>query len=470
MQCFAPSRRPDATLWQGSGKCIADRGRGKIRMNTNSSQQRPGLLKVALTASAAASIEWYDFFIYGTAAALVFPQLFFPADISPFVAQLASFSAFAVGFIARPAGGIIFGHIGDLVGRKRALVIALLLMGVATTLVGLLPTYAMAGALAPCLLVLLRIIQGIAVGGQWGGAALLAIESAPPDRQGFYGSFVQVGVPVGVVLANAVFLIANMLLAPEEFLAWGWRIPFLLSIGLVGIGLYAQFRLEESAEFQKLAESAPTESTTPKAKSPIISLILHHPKRVLLAGGAFAANNACFYIAITYIVAYGTTTLGLSRSLMLSAVLISSVAMIPVLVIFGRLSDHFERRHVFMAGAALTGLWSFAMFPLLETGSPPLVILSIAGELLLISVMYGPQAAFFAELFPVHIRYSGASLGYQLGTVVGGGLAPIIAATLLEQFHDSFAIAVYLFVICLISLGCTYLLSHRPTNNDEGIL
>ncbi|MBI1199284.1 MAG: MFS transporter [Phenylobacterium sp.] len=419
-----------------------------------------GIFKVALTASAGATIEWYDFFIYGTAAALVFPTLFFPADIPPLAAQMAAFSTFAVGFIARPVGGVVFGHLGDLFGRKRALVAALVLMGLSTAAIGLLPSYALAGAAAPLLLVVLRFAQGLAVGGQWGGAALLAIESAPPSRRGFYGSFVQIGVPLGVVLANVVFMIVNAAIAPDAFLAWGWRIPFLVSLALVAIGIYVQFNLEESSDFHATQTQAPS-AAAPRRRSPIISVLRSHPAEIFLAGGAFVANNTCFYVAITYAVAYGTSTLHLSRNLMLGSVMIGSVIMTPVLIGCGWISDHWGRRPPFIAGAALTGLWAFAFFPLLESGAPWAVVTAVTVELALISLMYGPQAALFAELFPVDVRYSGASLGYQLGSVVGGGFAPIIATALFARFASSSAISVYLFLMCAISLACTVVLSLR---------
>ena len=419
----------------------------------------PGrVLKVALTASLGATIEWYDFFIYGTAAALVFPKLFFPAAISPLAAQMAAFSTFAVGFVARPIGGALFGHFGDLIGRKRALVIALVMMGAATASIGFLPTYASAGAAAPLLLVLLRFTQGLAVGGQWGGAALLAIESAPARRQGFYGSFVQIGVPFGVILANVVFLAVSARLAPEAFASWGWRVPFLLSIALVGVGLYVQFQLEETAAFTAVR---PPPGGERRRRSPIIAVLLSHPAEVLLAGGAFVANNTCFYIAITFVVAYGTATLHLSRTLMLESVMVGSLVMIPALLACGWISDHWGRRRPFMLGALLAGLWAFAFFPLIETGAPGAVVLSVAVEFVLLSLMYGPQAALFAELFPVEVRYSGASLGYQLGAVLGGGFAPIVATALYAKFHSSTAIAFYLAAMCAISLASTVVLSLR---------
>lgn len=404
-------------------------------------------------ASAGAAVEWYDFFIYGTAAALVFPTLFFPPDLPQFVAQIAAFSTFAVGFIARPIGGMLFGHLGDRHGRKRALVLAMLMMGTATTLIGLLPGYDAVGVLAPLLLVLMRFVQGLAVGGQWGGAALLAIESAPPHRRGFYSSFVQVGVPLGVVLANIVFLIASALIAPDSFLVWGWRIGFVVSVGLIFIGLYIHWKVDET----------PAEPTADSAepRSPVLVVLRDHGRTVLLAGGAFVANNTCFYIAITYAVAYGTATVGLSRETLLFAVIVGSIAMIPALILCGALSDRFGRRGIFLLGALLSGLWAFAVFPLIESGSAVAVTVAITVALFFVSMMYGPQAALFAELFPKHLRYSGASLGYQIGTVFGGGFAPIIATALFARFASSDAISVYLCAMCGISFVCTLLLGRR---------
>jgi MFS family permease len=409
---------------------------------------------VALIASAGASVEWYDFFIYGTAAALIFPKLFFPPELPLFVAQIAAFSTFAVGFIARPLGGILFGHFGDTFGRKRALVLAMFVMGIATTAIGLLPSYATAGVLAPLMLVLLRFLQGLAVGGQWGGAALLAIESAPANKRGFYSSFVQVGVPLGVVLANTVFLVTSALIDSESFIAWGWRIGFLVSIALIFIGLAIHFTIDEPEG----EEPAPEPVPGVKPVSPLRTLLGGHGGTVLLAGGAFVANNTCFYAAITYAVAYGTATVGISREVMLAAVMIGSLAMIPALIACGALSDRFGRRGVFILGAILSGLWAFAVFPLIEMKSPLAVTMAITVSLIFISMMYGPQAALFAELFPKEVRYSGASLGYQIGTVFGGGFAPIIATALFAEFQSSQAISVYLAGMCVVSLVCIILL------------
>ncbi len=408
-------------------------------------------------ASAGAAVEWYDFFIYGTAAALIFPRLFFPADLPPFVAQIASFSTFAVGFIARPLGGMLFGHYGDVHGRKRALVLAMFVMGLSTTLIGLLPGYARLGVWAPLLLVALRFIQGLAVGGQWGGAALLAIESAPPGRSGFYGSFVQVGVPMGVVLANLVFLGVSALSPEGAFIAWTWRIGFLLSILLIVISLVVHFGVSEPAT----ETAAGTTPRTAPRRSPLAEVALGHWREILLAGGAFVANNACFYIAITYSVAYGATTLGLDRDLLLFAVMAGSLVMIPVLLACGAASDRWGRRGVFLLGALLSGVWAFAVFPLIETGKPLAVVLAIAVQLTFIALMYGPQAALFAELFPKSVRYSGASLGYQIGAVVGGGFAPIIATALFAHYQSRTPISIYLAAMCAVSFVSVILLGRR---------
>lgn len=424
------------------------------------------IVKVAVSASAAAAIEWYDFFIYGIAAALVFPTLFFPADMPPFVAQIAAFGTFAVGFIARPIGGILFGHFGDLVGRKRALAAALLIMGVATTCIGLLPSYQKIGIAAPLALVVLRFAQGLAVGGQWGGAALMAIESAPSHKRGFYGSFVQMGVPIGLVLANIIFLLVGQGVSPETFLVWGWRIPFLLSFALVLIGFYVQFHLEEPGEFKHAAPTAPSAERKPKAL-PLTKVLTGHLPEVLLAGGAFIANNTCFYIAITWIVAYGASTLGIPKETMLAAVMIASLLMIPILVVCGAFSDRYGRRGIFMLGAILAGVWVFAMFPLVETRSLLLITFAITVEMGLLSLMYGPQAALFAELFPVEVRYSGASLGYQIGSVFGGGFAPIIATALFAKFQSTLSIALYLCAMCAISFFSVLMLSIRARGESQ---
>lgn len=410
--------------------------------------------KIALTALAGTSIEWYDFFLYGTAAALVFPTAFFPAGMPPVIALLASFSTFAVGFVARPIGGIIFGHYGDRLGRKKALVVALVLMGAATTLIGCLPTYASIGAAAPLLLIVLRFAQGIAIGGQWGGAVLIATENAPPERRGFYGSFAQVGAPVGVILANLAFLLVSANTAPDAFMQWGWRVPFLVSVVLIGLALYVQLRLEDTVEFLQLKKRAAP------ARSPVLEALRTHPKQIALAAGAFLAVQVPFYILVAFVIAYGTGAAGpgVSRNTMLGAVLVGAVAMIPSLLLAAAWSDRYGRRGVYMAGAVLLAAWSFAIFPLIDTGSFLWICVSLAVGQMLVAMMYGPQAAFITEMFSTEVRYSGASLGYQLGAILGGGFAPIIATALLAEYHDTVGISIYMAIACAITLVSTWLL------------
>ncbi len=418
--------------------------------------------RIGLICAAAASIEWYDFFIYGTAAALVFPKLFFPATLSPLVAQLASFSTFAVGFIARPVGGVLFGHFGDLLGRKRVLVFALVMMGLASAVIGGLPSYARIGVAAPLLLVALRFCQGLAVGGLWGGAALLAVESAPADKRGLFGSLPQLGIPMGMILANLVVLLMTGAVSPEAFLRWGWRIPFLLSVLLVGIGIYVQGRLEETPEFREAREVGPASAR--RQRSPVLQVLARNPKEVLLAAGSFVATNGLFYLFSTFATAYGVTTLHLPRSEVLWAVLLAFVINLPPMVFAGALSDRVGRRAVYLAGGLLGVLGGLLAWRLIDTGAFPLLVLGLALGLLPCGLMAGPQPALFAELFPPKLRYSGASIGYQLGAILAGGFAPMIATALMERFHSSATIAAYGILLCVISIVSVLLLAEtrRP--------
>ena len=406
---------------------------------------------VAVTALGGTSIEWYDFFIYGTAAALIFPTLFFAEDMPRYVALLASFSTFAVGFIARPIGGVLFGHFGDRVGRKAALVTALMMMGVATTLIGLLPGYAQIGPLAPLLLILLRFVQGLAVGGQWGGAMLLVTENAPANQRGFYGAFAQAGAPAGLVLANLAFLAVSGNLTDEAFLDWGWRIPFISSVLLIGLSLYVQLKLEDTEAFKELAgASEPSEA---KPRSPVIQALKTYPREIVLAAGAFLGVQVTFYICIAFIISYGTDPEGLNiaRSDMLTAVLVSTLFAIPANFFFGAWSDRHGRRGIYKFGAICTALWGFVMFAMIDTGDWFMITAGLAIGHICISMMYGPQAALLAELFSTEVRYSGASLGYQLGAIVGGGFAPMIATSLLVVFGSSMWIAAYIAVANILT-------------------
>jgi MFS family permease len=426
--------------------------------------------RVALAALAGTSIEWYDFFIYGTAAALVFPTVFFPSDVPQYVALIASFSTFAVGFVARPVGGILFGHFGDRVGRKTTLVTALLLMGVATMLIGLLPSYETIGPLAPIALIVLRFAQGLAVGGQWGGAMLLVTENAPPERRGFYGAFAQAGAPVGVVLANVAFLLVTGLVSSEALVEWAWRIPFLFSILLIGLSMYIQLRIEDTPAFRRLQEvdaAAATAKAARPARSPVLDALARYPRQIALAAGAFLAVQVPFYIHITWVIAYGTSSegLALSRSTMLLGVLIAAVVQVPALFIASAYSDRKGRRGIYMAGAVFTGLWSFALFPLIDTGSLLWISVGIAIGQIGVSMMYGPQAALLAELFPTDVRYSAASLGYQFGAILGGGLAPVIATALLHEMQSTVGVSAYMALSCAITLVSIVLLKETYKNS-----
>ena len=412
--------------------------------------------KVALTALAGTSIEWYDFFLYGAAAALIFPKAFFP-EATPAMALILSFGTFAAGFIARPVGGIIFGHFGDRIGRKKTLIIALLLMGISSTLIGLLPTYAMIGIAAPVLLTLLRFAQGIAIGGQWGGAMLLVTESAPADQRGYYGAFAQAGAPVGVILANLALIITSSLVSEEFFLTWGWRIPFIASVILIGISMYIQLNLEDTQSFKELQalkdEQLKEDKSAPKLikVSPVLEAIRKYPKRIILAAGAFLSVQVTYYILIAFLLTYGVTSANMSRDDMLLAVLIASALQVPTQFIFASYSDRHGRRGIFMLGAILTGLWAFALFPLVDTGNFWLILMAMTIGFIFLGMMYGPQAAFFTELFSTEVRYSGASLGYQLGAIVGGAFAPVIAVTLWTEY-SIFWVSVYIAFASLLAL------------------
>ena len=395
--------------------------------------KKNNMRKVALTALAGTSIEWYDFFLYGAAAALIFPSAFF-GEVNETTALILSLLTFAAGFIARPIGGIIFGHFGDKIGRKKTLISALMLMGISSTLIGLLPTYAMIGVTAPILLTLLRFAQGLAIGGQWGGAMLLVTESAPSNQRGYYGAFAQAGAPIGVILANLALIVTSALVSEEFFNTWGWRIPFLASAVLIIISMYIQLNLEDTVAFKELASKQQGIEKQPIQRSPIIEAVKKYPKRISLAAGAFLSVQVTFYILIAFMLAYGVTSANMARDDMLSAVLIASAIMVPLQFFFSAYSDKHGRKGIFMIGAVLSGLWAFAIFPLVDTGNYWLIVMAISVGLIFLAMMYGPQAAFFTELFSTEVRYSGATLGYQFGAILGGAFAPTIAVKLWTDF------------------------------------
>jgi metabolite-proton symporter len=411
-------------------------------------EARPSSVRRVVVASlVGTSLEWYDFFIYGTAAALVFNQLFFPS-FDPLVGTLLAFTTYAVGFVARPLGGIVFGHYGDRVGRKNVLVITLLLMGIATFAIGLLPTYAVIGVWAPILLVTLRFLQGLGLGGEWGGAVLMTLESGDRTRRGLNASWPQVGVPVGLLLANGVLSLMGSVTAEDAFLSWGWRIPFLLSGLLVLVGLWIRMQVAESPAFEKV------ESSHDKARAPIVDVLRNYPRQVLLAVGARIGVDVAFYIFVLFITTYVTTYLKLPQSYALNAVLIAAACQVVTIPVFGALSDRYGRRPIYLLGAVGAAIWSFAFFALIDTGSFALIVLAAVIALVFHAAMYGPQASFIAEMFPTQVRYSGASMGYQLAGVVGGALAPIIATALLSSFDSSIAVSVYTAAALLLTLAC----------------
>jgi MFS transporter, MHS family, shikimate and dehydroshikimate transport protein len=406
--------------------------------------------KVAFASFIGTTIEWYDFFLYGTAAALVFGDLFFP-KAAPAVGTLAAFGTYAVGFAARPLGGVVFGHFGDRVGRKTMLVLALMIMGSATFLIGCLPTFDSVGVLAPILLVALRFMQGIGVGGEWGGAVLMSVEHAPKGRRGFYGSWPQMGVPAGLALSTTVFAIVRGLTSDATFSAWAWRVPFLLSCVLVIVGLVIRMKLMESPAFQKIAES------DTKSSKPIVDAVKEHPRSVLTAMGMRVAENGIFYVYTVFFLAYGEDTLKLSEETMLIGVIIVACIGLFTIPFYGSLSDRVGRRPLYMAGAVVSLLMCFPAFLLADTKSAVLIWLAmVLGINVGHDLMYGPQAAYFSELFGARVRYSGASLGYQLASVFAGGFAPLIAAALLTAGGDRpWLVASYMAVMAVITIVAT---------------
>ncbi|MFC4003599.1 MFS transporter [Prauserella oleivorans] len=392
------------------------------------------------------AIEWYDFFIYGTAAALVIGPQFFPSD-SSLASTLAAFATFAVGFVARPIGGVVMGHYGDRIGRKSMLVLSLSLMGAATVAIGLLPTYDSIGLAAPILLVLLRFLQGIGVGGEWGGAVLMATENAPPGKRGLYGAAPQLGVPAGVLSANLVFLLMTSLLSDEQFTSWGWRIPFLASAVLVGVAMWIRLGVLESPEFREV------QRTERVAKMPIVEVLTRNWKTVLLAAGTFIATNGIAYAFMVYVLTYGTEELGFERSTMLWLLIAACPVWMAGMALSAWKSDVLGRRRVYIVSSTALVVMAAVFFPLLDTASLPLMALAMVVMGFVLGCTAGPQSALFAELFPAHVRYSGASLGYQIGAILGGGLAPFLATSLYAGFGHSLAITGYFVVLALISLG-----------------
>ena len=391
------------------------------------------------------TIEWYDFFIYAQAAGLVFGGLFF-APLGETGAQIASWASLGISFLFRPLGAVIAGHLGDRLGRKRMLVLTLILMGLATSLIGVLPTYADIGILAPVLLVLLRVLQGFSAGGEWGGAALMSVEHAPKGKRGLFGAYPQIGVPVGMILATFTMWVLTTSMSPEAFLAWGWRLPFLFSIVLIVVGYVIRRAVEESPIFQELQQRR-TESS-----APLSTLFRHHGREVVLTALIFIANNAAGYLLIAFFTTYVSTVVGMPRPTALLMTTLASFGWLIFTMLGGRLSDRIGRVRTFQIGYALIAIWSIPMWLLIDTGNVALFFIALFVLTIGLGLSYGPQSALYAEMFPADVRYSGVSIGYALGAILGGAFAPLIAELLLKNTGNSWSIGVYVLIITIISL------------------
>ncbi len=408
--------------------------------------------RVMVSSVVGTAIEWYDFFLYATASALVFAHLFFPR-FDPLVGTIASFGTFMIGYISRPLGAIVFGHFGDRIGRKTTLVTTLMIMGVATFLIGLLPTYDQIGVWAPAFLILMRFCQGLGVGGEWGGAVLMVVESAPANKRGFYGALPQMGVPIGLLLSTAVFAMASHL-PNDQFLSWGWRIPFLVSIVLIGIGLFIRLRVMESPLFERMREARKV------AKAPFIELLRTYPKQIVLAIGTRFATDITFNVINVFMLAYGTQQLGLPRELFLNSILVGCVVALVTLPLFGKLSDLFGRRTVYLCGAIFVMIYGFVFFRLVETKEPVYIVMAyVCGIALSQASTYAVQSTWFAELFGTKVRYTGASLPYQIAGIITSGPAPLISAWLFATYSTTHPIALYIAATGLISFVSAWFLA-----------
>jgi metabolite-proton symporter len=402
--------------------------------------------KVALASTAGTAIEWYDFLVYGTVAALVFNRLFFP-EFESALGTLAALATFAGGYCARPLGAAVFGHVGDTLGRKPMLVWTLLVMGCATALIGLLPTYDQAGVLAPVALLLLRLVQGVGLGGEWGGAVLMAFEHAPAGRRGFFASWPQLGAPAGLLLANVVVLALSSRLSDSDFVAWGWRVPFLLSTILVALGLLLRRTAAESPAFRQIAhDRAPL-------RQPFVEVLRRHRHSVFLGASTRAAEAGFVVIFSTFILSHATQTGDVARSAVLSALVLATSLQLVLVPVAGRLCDRFGRRRTFVAGASIATVTALPACLLIDTRQVPLVTVGIVLGMLGPAIIFGPQASLLAELFPAHVRSSGASLGFQFGGVLSGGLAPLVAAVLVGATGNLLMLGVYMLMLGLISLA-----------------
>ena len=415
------------------------------QVGLSDAQHSRELRKAVIAATVGTTIEWYDFFIYGTAAGLIFPKLFFPNE-DPLTGTLAAFGTYFIGFLGRPIGAAIFGHYGDRIGRKATLIATLMLMGIATFLVALVPSYASIGIWGAIILTVLRMLQGIGVGGEWGSSVLISMEWARSHgSRGLVASWPQFGVPSGLFLSNLVILGVSAWTG-ADFVTWGWRVPFFLSIILIGIGLWIRLGILETPVFQQLVQERKIERT------PIIEVIRRQPREIILSALLRMAEQAPFYIFTAFVFAYAVGTLKLSRDLILSAVLVASCVSFVTIPLSGHISDRIGRRNMYLIGAAVTGLFGFLYFGMLDTAIPSAVFIAIVLSLIPHDIQYGPQAALIAEAFTPRLRYSGASLGYQLASVIAGGPAPLIATALYATYQTGYAIAIYIAACAVVSL------------------
>jgi len=432
----------------------------QVASDIDAGQRRQMVRRAVVSSAAGTTIEWYDFFLYGVAAALVFPQKFFPGS-DPYVATLLAFSTYFVGFAARPVGAALFGHYGDRIGRKTTLIATLVLMGGATVAIGLVPDYSRIGIWGAVLLTVFRVLQGIGVGGEWGGAVLIAGEWTDPARRGFTTSFAQFGAPAGMLLANGALALTSVLTTEDTFLSWGWRVPFLLSVALVFVGLYIRVGVLETPVFAKLRSQGRVERT------PVLQVLRHHWREVVLTALLRSGQQTPFYIFTTYVLTYATQQLGFDRSLILSFVMIQALVSMIAIPYFGHLSDVIGRRRITAIGCVVMMVFPFLYFGMLDTRVLWIVFLAIVLGLPSQDLQYGPQAAFIAERFPGTLRYSGASLGYQLASITAGGPAPIVALYLYQRFQTSMAVAAYVALTALVSLVCVWLMSARDESLDH---
>ena len=421
----------------------------------------PSVRAVATASAIGTTIEWYDFLIYSTAASLVLNKLFFPTH-DPLVGRLLAIGTVGVGFVARPLGALVLSHFGDRLGRKSMLIFTLLTMGIATTLIGLLPTFAGVGVVAPIMLIALRLLQGIAVGGEWGGAVLMAIEHSPPLQRGFYGSIVQVGYPLGMALGTASFF-ALALLDEESFMRWGWRIPFVASAAMVAVGIFIRLRVTETPEFTRDQREGRLE------RFPVLAAIIRHPKDLAIGLGVRVTEAAWIYVITIFCLSYAVNDLGLSRPLVLGAIALGAVVELVTIPVCGALSDRIGRRPVYMLGCLATIAMAFPLFWAMGTRQPVIVVLGFVIAMALgHGVVYGVQASFLSEMFPSNVRYSGASLGYQLAAPIGGGLMPIVAAAMVAGTHATWPVSVLLICLSLLTMvAVRYAKETAPITTDN---